>query len=213
MSGEEAVSLDKDSDAIVRAILKMAEDRANAIRREAEKRAKEIIESAKREAEEIIKARRERAERELREEIARKRSAAEVEANQLILRTKSELMDELFRRVYQRLVAIADGQDPEWNYEELLAKYSLEGAKVLGEKEVFLMGREKDRKLLEKVVKELSERGIKASVDDVTVPVTGGVVVRDVKDERRHYNTFDGRLRAYKEAKEVEIVEKLFEGV
>ncbi len=213
MSGEEVVSVDKDSEAIVRAILKMAEDRANAIRKEAEKRAKEIIESARREAEEILRSRRERAEREMREEIARKRSAAEVEANQIVLMTKSEMLREFFRRVHEKLAATADGQEPGWNYEEILTKYSLEGAKILGEKEVFLMGREKDGSLLEKVAKKLEKEGIKASVDKRTVPVIGGVVVRDSGDERRYYNTFDGRLRAYREAKEIELIGKLFEGV
>jgi len=205
--------LDRESEAIVRAILKMAEDRANAIRREAKKRAKEIVESARREAEEILRARRERAERELREEIARKRSAAEVEANQLILWAKSELLSELFSRIHGRLVRIADGQDPEWNYEEVLRKYSLEGAGVLGENEVYLMGREKDLELLRKVADELKKEGINASVDDRTVAIIGGVVVRDVRDERRYYSTLDGRLRAYREAKEVELVERLFGGV
>ncbi|MDK2383823.1 MAG: V-type ATP synthase subunit E family protein [Candidatus Korarchaeota archaeon] len=213
MSGEEVVSVDKDSEAIVRAILKMAEDRADAIRKEAEKRAKEIIESARRKAEEILRSKRERAEREMREEIARKRSAAEVEANQIVLMTKSELLSEFFRRVHEKLAAIADGQEPGWNYEEILTRYSLEGAKVLGEKEVLLMGREKDRSLLEKVARKLEKEDIKASVDERTVPVIGGVVVRDSRDERRYYNTFDGRLRAYRETKEIEIIGRLFEGV
>lgn len=213
MSGEEAVSVNRDSEAIVRAILKMAEDRASAIRREAEKRAKEIIEAARREAEEILRSRRERAEREMREEIARKRSAAEVEANQIILTTKSELLKEFFRMVHERLAAIAEGQDPKWNYEEILLRYSLEGAGVLGEKEVYLMGREKDRSLLEKVVRRMGKEGVRAHVDDRAVPIIGGVVVRDAGDERRYYNTFDGRLRAYREAKEIDIIERLFEGV
>lgn len=215
VDGEEVAKVDRDSEAIVEAILKMAEDRADAIRREAEKRAKEIIESAKREVEQILRMRRERMEREIKEEIARKRSAAEVEANQIILTAKSDILREFLRRVHERLATIAEGQDPNWNYEDILVKYSLEGAKVLGEKgrEVYLMGREKDRPLLEKVAKELERRGIKATVDDRPVPAIGGVVVRDVNDERRYYNTFDGRLRAYREAKEMEIVSKLFEGV
>ncbi len=210
MSGEEAVSLDKSSEAIVEAILKMAEDRARAIRREAEKRASEIIESAKKEADRIIKTKRERIERELREEVARKRSAAEVEANQLILRTKTELLNELFRRVNQKLAVISEGQDPNWKYGEILVKYSLEGANNLGEKRIYLMGREKDRKLLEEISKELKEKGIDASVDNNALPIIGGVVIRDEDDTRRYYNTFDGRFRAYKEAKEIELIQRLF---
>ncbi len=210
MSEEEVVSIDRESQAIIEAIMKIAKDKADAIRKEAEKRAKEIIESAKREAEEILRSRRERAEREMREEISRRRSAAEVEANQIILRTKSKIVDELFRRIYKRLVDIADGNDPNWNYEEILERYSIIGANALGEKEVLLMGRGKDKDLLEKVAKKLSSKGIKASVDDRGIPTIGGVVVRDAKDEKRYYNTFDGRLRAYKEMKEVEIIEKLF---
>ncbi len=210
MSGEEVVSIDKNSEAIVRAILKMAEDRARVIRKEAEKRASEIIESAKKEAERIIRTKRERLERELREEIARKRSAAEVEASQLILKTKTELLNELFRRVSQKLVTVSEGQDPNWKYEDLLVKYALEGAKILGEKRVYLMGREKDKELLEKVSKELSKRNIEASVDDRAIPVIGGVVVRDKDDKKRYYNTFDGRFRAYKEAKEIELIQRLF---
>ncbi len=210
MSGEEVVSIDKNSEAIVEAILKMAEDKARVITKEAEKRAREIIESAKREADNIIKAKREQLEREMREEIARKRSAAEVLANQLILKTKTELLNELFRRVNQRFAAIAEGQDPNWNYEELLVKYSIEGANILGEKKIYLMGREKDRKLLEKVSRELNKMNIEALVDDIAIPITGGVVVRDERDTVRYYNTFDGRFRAYKEAKEIEIIQRLF---
>lgn len=212
MSGEEVVKV-RNSEAIVEAILKIAEDRANAIKREAEKRAKEIIESAKREAEQILRMRRERAEREMKEEIERKRSAAEVEANQMILNAKSEMLKDLFRRLNERLSAIADGRDPSWNYEEILVDYSIEGSKILGEKEVYLMGRDRDRPLLENIAEELKEKGIKAVVDDKTLPIIGGVVVRDMRDERRYYNTFDGRLRAYREAREIEIISRLFEGV
>ncbi len=210
MSGEEVVDIDKNSETIVRAILKMAEDRARAIRKEAEERANEIIGSAKEEADIIIKAKRERIERELREEVARKRSAAEVEANQLILRMKTELLNELFRRVNQKLAAISEGQDLNWEYKELLAKYSLEGAKALEEKRVYLMGRENDKKLLESISKELGKRDIEALVNDKTIPIIGGVVVRDERDMRRYYNTFDGRFGAYKEAKEIEIIQRLF---
>ncbi len=206
---EEAV-LDRDSQSIVDAILKIARDRADAIRKEARKRAQEILERAKMEAEEILKSRRERIERELREEIARKRSAAEVEASQIILRTKAELLNNLFEGVRDRLEAIAEGKDKKWNYKEILVSFALEGAKALGEKEVVLIGREKDRKLLEEIAKELSSKGIKASVDEKSIPIIGGLVVRDVKDTKRYYNTFDGRLRVYRESKEVELIERLF---
>ncbi len=206
----EKVVLDKDSQAIVDAILRIARDRAEAIKKEAQKRAQEILERAKLEAEEILRSRREKAEREIREELARRRSAAEVEAAQIVLRTKAEIINELFERVRDRLEAIAEGKDEKWNYKEVLVNLALEGAKALGEKEVVLMGREKDRKLLEEVAKELSSKGIKASVDEKSIPITGGLVVRDLADSKRFYNTFDGRLRAYREEKEVELLEKLF---
>ncbi len=206
----EKVVLDKDSQAIVDAILRIARDRAEAIRKEAQKRAQEILEKAKLEAEEILKSRRERAEKEVREELSRRRSAAEVEANQILLRTKAEIINELFEKVRERLEAIAEGRDEKWNYKDVLISLALEGAKALGEKEVVLMGREKDRKLLEEVAKELSSKGIRATVDERAVPILGGLVIRDVADTRRYYNTFDGRLRAYREEKEVELLKKLF---
>jgi V/A-type H+-transporting ATPase subunit E len=198
-----------DSQAIVRAILKVAEDRAGAILEEARRRAREIVESAKKEAEQIVRARRERAEREMREEIARRRSAAEVEANQRILRTKKEIIDNLIRMLQERLQSIADGEDPNWNYHEILRNYCLEGIKALGEGEIYLIGREKDRELLEKIAKELKN----VKVDPRSLPIIGGVVLRDSRDERRYYNTFDGRLRDYLERKMPYIVERIFGGV
>ncbi|ACB08045.1 hypothetical protein D9Q81_03575 [Candidatus Korarchaeum cryptofilum] len=198
-----------DSQAIVRAILKVAEDRAGAILEEARRRAREIVESAKKEAEQIVRARRERAEREMREEIARRRSAAEVEANQRILRTKKEIIDNLIRMLQERLQSIADGEDPNWNYREILRNYCLEGIKALGEGEIYLIGREKDRELLEKIAKELKN----VKVDPRSLPIIGGVVLRDSRDERRYYNTFDGRLRDYLERKMPYIVERIFGGV
>jgi vacuolar-type H+-ATPase subunit E/Vma4 len=176
---------------------------------EARRRAREIVESAKKEAEQIVRARRERAEREMREEIARRRSAAEVEANQRILRTKKEIIDNLIRMLQERLQSIADGEDPNWNYHEILRNYCLEGIKALGEGEIYLIGREKDRELLEKIAKELKN----VKVDPRSLPIIGGVVLRDSRDERRYYNTFDGRLRDYLERKMPYIVERIFGGV
>ena len=213
MSGEEAVSLTPKDEAIVRTIIKMAEDRAEAIKREAKRRAEEILSRARTEAEEILRSRRERAERELREEIARKRSSAEVEANKLLLSVKSEMLSELLRRVEASLAKIADREDPKWDYKEILKRYIKQGAEVLGERKVRIIVREKDKKLAEEVAKELSKEGLEVVVDERTLPLTGGVVVADERDERRFYNTFDGRLRAYREAKEVEILRELFEGV
>ncbi len=199
-----------DSQAIVRAILKVAEDRAGAIVGEARRRAKEIVESAKKEAEQIVRTRRERAEREMKEEIARRRSAAEVEANQRILRAKKEVIDNLIRILQERLQSIADGEDPNWDYHEILRNYCLEGIKALGEGEIYLIGREKDRELLERIAKEL---GAKVKVDPRSLPIIGGVVLRDSRDERRYYNTFDGRLRDYLERKMPYIIERIFGGI
>jgi V/A-type H+-transporting ATPase subunit E len=199
-----------DSQAIVRAILKVAEDRAGAILGEARRRAREIVESAKREAEQIVRARRERAEREMREEIARRKSAAEVEANQRILRVKKEIIDDLIRLLQERLQSIADGEDPNWDYREILRDYCLEGIKALGGGEIYLIGREKDRELLEEIAREL---GANVKVDPRSLPIIGGVILRDSRDERRYYNTFDGRLRGYLERKMPYIIERIFGGI
>lgn len=203
----------RDSEAIVRAILRIAEDRVEAILREARRRADEIIEAARREAEQIIRSRREKLEREMREEIVRRRSAAEVEANQILLRAKREVIDELVRIVQERLRKIADGEDPEFNYRDILRAYCIQGARALGEREVYLMGRGKDRELLYELSKELEGEGIRAKVDEKSLPIIGGVVVRDPSDEKRYYNTFDGRLRNYIEKRMPDLVRRLFGGI
>ncbi|MEM0017032.1 MAG: V-type ATP synthase subunit E family protein [Candidatus Korarchaeum sp.] len=203
----------KDSEAIVRAILKIAEDRAEAVIKEAQRRANEILESAKKEAEQIIKSRREKLEREIRDEITRRRSAAEVEANQIVLRAKREVVESLIRLVQERLQRIADGDDPSFNYRELLRRYCIEGIRALGDKEVYLVGREKDREILLEISEELEGEGIRARVDPRGLPIIGGVVVKDSRDERRYYNTFDGRLRNYVESKMSHLVERIFGGI
>ncbi|MDW8035013.1 MAG: V-type ATP synthase subunit E family protein [Candidatus Korarchaeum sp.] len=203
----------RDSEAIVRAILKIAEDRAEAIINEARRRANDIMESARREADHIIKSRREKLEREVRDEISRRRSAAEVEANQIILKAKKEIIESLIRSVQERLQRIADGEDPSFNYREILKRYCIEGIKALGDKEVYLAGREKDIDLLMKISEELEREGIKARVDPKGLSIIGGVVVKDSRDERRYYNTFDGRLRSYAEKKMNYLVERIFGGI
>ncbi len=203
----------RDSEAIVRAILKIAEDRAEAILKEARRRASEIVESAKREAENIIRSRRERLEREMRDEIARRRSAAEVEASQMILRLKREIIDNLIRSIQERLQRIADGEDPSFNYEEILRNYCIEGIKVLGDREVYLAGREKDKGILLKISKELERDGVRAKIDPKGLPIIGGVVIKDSRDERRYYNTFEGRLRSYLEGRMPQLVERIFGGI
>lgn len=203
----------RDSEAIVRAILKIAEDRAEAIISEARRRANEIVESARREAEQIVRSRRERLEREIRDEITRRRSAAEVEANQIVLKAKKEILESLIRSVQERLQRIAEGTDPSFDYREVLKRYCIEGIKALREKEVYLAGREKDIEVLRGISKELESEGIKARVDHKSLPIIGGVVVKDSRDEKRYYNTFDGRLREYLEKKASYLVERLFGGV
>jgi len=203
----------RDSEAIVRAILKVAEDRAEAIMREARRRADEIVESARKEAERIIRSRRERLEREMKDEIARRRSAAEVEANQMILRAKKEVLDYLIGSVRERLQRIANGEDPNFDYHEILRRYVVEGVRALGDREVHLAGRERDREILVSISEELEREGIKARVDPKGLPIIGGVVVKDSSDERRYYNTFDGRLRSYLERKMPYLVERIFGGI
>lgn len=186
------------------------------------RRAIEIVESSKREAESIVREAEERAEqmisakreevrREASDEIARRRSTAEVKARKEIFGAQNRYLNTLFDGVREALSALADGKRPEYNYEELIEKYTLEAAEGLGADEVCLWGREKDLPLFKKVATRLSkETDAKFEVDDRQASIIGGVIARNKEDTKRYYNTLEGRLRKYWGEKMPQVMVMLF---
>lgn len=201
----------REEDAVVAALLELARRRAEDKVEEARARAQEIIEEAKKEAERILAARREKALREMEEEISRRKSAAEVEARKLIMDVKARYVGEAIEKAREMLHDIVAGRDSRFNYAEVLERLAEEAVKGLGSDEVYLMGREADRQLLEQIAERLSSKlGVKVRVDDNPIRTVGGVVARDAQDRKRFYNTLEGRLRDVQETKIHEISDILF---
>ena len=156
----------------------------------ARRRAEDKVEEARARAQEIIEEARKEAERIL----AARREKALREMEEEISRRKSAAEVEARKLIM-----------------DVKARYVGEAVKGMGSDEVYLMGREADRQLLEQIAERLSSKlGVKVRVDDNPIRTVGGVVARDAQDRRRFYNTLEGRLREVQETKIHEISDILF---
>lgn len=204
----------KEFEEMMESILKASKRKADEIISQAKEEAERIIKEAERTAERIIEPKKKEIERKVKEEIAKKSSAVEIKIRREIFTIQKRYLDLLFEKVREQLTLIAENKLPEWNYEEILMRYTKEAAEALGTSKLYIWGKEKDLPVLRKVAERLSkEMNVDIQVDVTKQAfVIGGVIARDEGDTKRFYNTFDGRLVDYRERKEPKLINLLFGG-
>lgn len=183
------------------------------IRREAEAKAKKILEDAKDEAGrilaeaetksmEIVENRVKDARKRMDELVKSEAAKARMECAKRILGIQSQYMEEAFRMAEARVEGLPDS-DPEL-YGDMLLSFIKEGIVALDCDSVVIAARERDRALVEDILKRLEAvppggRLSRISVSDKPVDASGGVVMHS-GDERVYYvSTFESRLQKSRE--------------
>lgn len=193
-------------------LIEKAVEERNTIIAKAEARAERILENAKQEEARI----RDDTERHLRTIVGSELRAvhdrivgrANLDGRKKVMETKMELLDKVFDSAQKRLEAMAKkgGED----YQEVVKKLISEAAEAIGEDELVVSSSKADHGFLKKTLSDLSvELGVNFKLDSKPIDTTGGVVVRNPKDTKVYYNTFDGRLTKVRQSKDSEVAEKL----
>jgi V/A-type H+-transporting ATPase subunit E len=117
--------------------------------------------------------------------------SAELEARNGILRTLEEASNRIFR---ESLLAVP--RSP--RYEKTLTKLISEGLEVIG-KEAVVSCNARDRKAIGSAIREMnSKAGAKLILDEKSIDVKGGVVLRSKDGTMRFDNTLEARLERIK---------------
>jgi len=169
------------------------------IKSEAEAEAQKIIEDAKERAERLFLEKVSAELPTLRNKIL---GSVEGEARTKILLEKDRIVKRAFELAKETLIAIAEGKSGEYKYDEILYQLIKEAAVKLGEKELYIIANEKDKKLLSSNITSFQKR-LSEELGDVytieiepeTINVIGGVIIRNKDRTKIYNNTFDGRLR------------------
>jgi len=162
------------------------------------KEAKMIIESRKREAYEIAK-------RKVHEKIFLKRSLelgnVEKKKRTELLMAKQEILETIRRMVIDKLQKIVNGEDPRYNYSDILYNLMKKAVLEINEDEIYVQANEKDTKYLKSKLSDLQSklsqeigRNIKIIILDQPIKCMGGIVARNKDGRRVFYGTIDGRL-------------------
>lgn len=195
-------------------ILKRSQAEAQKIISEAEKKAEEIVSSAKKKAEDILA-------KSIKPEIAvmRKRilGSAHLEGRKMLLQAKDEAISKVFKSVEDRLRRIANGEDPDYDYGELVVKLLEEAALKVGESKLAVTSNEKTlaflRRNLRKIENRLNEAlGFKVDlkIENDPYDCVGGVVVYTPEKTKIFYNSLEGRLMGLKSVLRGEVAKILF---
>jgi vacuolar-type H+-ATPase subunit E/Vma4 len=136
---------------------------------------------------------------------------AELDGRKLIMQSRHEMLSKVFEEAEKRLVEIAEGKDDTVDYGVILGKLIVEAASAIGGNEFVVSANERDKGFIKKNLKELNNQiktvlsGGVLKLDDITLDIKGGIVVRNNDDTKTFYNTFEGRLKRVKSRTEAEI--------
>jgi len=195
-------------------ILKRSQAEAQEIISKAEKKAEEIVSSAKKKAEGLLAT-------SLKPEVAvmRKRilGSARLEGRKMLLQAKDEAISKVFKSVEDRLKRIANGEDPEHDYEELVFKLLEEAALKIGESKLVVTSNEKtiahlkeNLRRLESKLKETLGFKVDLRIENDPYDCVGGVVVYTPEKTKIFYNSLEGRLLGLKSVLRGEVAKILF---
>jgi len=191
-------SFEKEIEAIAQEIRRRAEEKVKKILEEAEKEAATIIEEANEKAEKIFQH-----EAQSRLMIIRRRiiGAAEQEARRKLVEERNKIAQQVLERTLKKLEAIVKGNNPKYNYNEILFHLIRESIINIGESEVILLANDRDRKYLVEKLNDIKERlrqetgkDVNLVISDETIDVLGGIVAYNRDKSKIYYNTLEGRL-------------------
>jgi len=136
---------------------------------------------------------------------------------QVELKGKSDIMAArgiMLERVYDntrtQLNFIAEGKDPNNDYNEILEKLMKEAVEQIGGDDFIISVNKRDQSYMKSEIGVLSFKlGVKLRLSNELIDVIGGIKCTSASGDKIYYNTLDGRLEHVRRIKEAEIATKL----
>lgn len=197
-------------------ILAEAEQKVKEIIEEARAEADKIIRDAEKKAEEIKKDRENEVRKRMEEKLRSELSLARIDGKKLIINTKWELVDEVFKKAWDRLLEFKKSDK---YYGEFLPKVIAYGASSMGVAEVKLHMNKEDVKRVKGLIGRLGKdvvkeagKSIKLSISDKPINIRGGVLISDVEEKVYFNASFDALFNRAREELAPAVFEILFGG-
>ena len=186
-------------EAIIKKITDDANAKADKLTEESKAKAEAILADARKECDEQLVAAREELERALGETLARSETVAELDSKRLLLDARLKILDRVFARALEKLVALDDKK-----MKSLLL--SMLSAAENGDEVVL---NERGKKLLGEDVKEYAKkRKLSLTLSDEAGDFAGGVVLRQGGIEKNL--TFESELSLLREREESNLAKQIF---
>ncbi len=186
------------------AIIKKIEDDAAAkaakITSEGEEKANGILDAAKKECEQQLVAARAEIERTTEETLSRSRTVAELDAKRLLLDAKLKILDRVFARALEKLVALDDASMRELLFGMLA--YAENGDEVILNERGRALISAKDLKAY------AQERGVSLKLSKEVGSFEGGLVLRQGGIDKNL--TFASELAILRDSEEAGIAKQIF---
>ncbi|MFW6117418.1 MAG: V-type ATP synthase subunit E [Thermoproteota archaeon] len=208
------MEISESTETIQRKIINDAEEEAERIKAEAREKTAEILREAEERAEEMKKKELEKIRQHTEE--TRKQDIAEkkVDYHRRTQNFKSELIDDTFNEVREKLRDYV--KKPA--YQEILSELIIEAGNTLGGGNLVIKLNESDKKKMseermEKIsqkITELTNTETEITVDEDTVNTIGGAVVTLSDQKATIDNTFEARLERIQETGKTELETILF---
>lgn len=183
--------------ALVKEIRRKTEDQIENIFSEAERKAEGIIQEAEEKVEEEVKEKAKPKINRLQRKIVDK---AEVEGRRAIVNVKEKMLNKIREQAEEKLKAVVKGENPNYDYEEMLYQLIKEAAEKINERELFITANEKDTEYIEENLERIRNRLEKETnvtslmLSDKTIDAIGGVIVENKKGSKTFFNTLEGKL-------------------
>lgn len=208
------MEISESTETIRRKIISDAEEKAEKIKAEAREKATEILMEAEERAKEMKKKELEKIKRRIGETRKQDIAKKKVDYHQRVQNYKSELIDDTFDEVGEKLRDYV--KKPA--YQETLSNLIIEAGTTLGGGNLVIKLNDADKKkvsedLLEKISEEITEHThteTNITVDKDTVNTIGGAIVSLSDQKATIDNTFEVRLERIKETGKTELETILF---
>ena len=123
---------------------------------------------------------------------------------------RSIILERIYDNVRDKLNDIAEGKDPDQQYNDILEKLIKEAVEQIGGDDFVITVNKRDQSYMKNEIGVLSYKlGVKLRLSTELIDVRGGLVCTSATGDKIYYNTLDGRLEYVRRTKEAEIALKL----
>jgi len=135
----------------------------------------------------------------------------ELEGRKALMTARAEMLSKVYSQVENRLKDVVDVKSEDHDYGVILNKLIKEGVLAIGGNEFIVSANKRDMEYLRKNLKKIGEtlEGATLKLDEKSLDIFSGVVVKNPSGDKVYYNTLEGRLERVRRIMEARIAEKL----